>query len=190
MVCAAILGAWLWQVTARCACRSQLHSACQIWNAHLLRTLSLPAQLLQVTGHRAAPARDGKLLPCSSLHVGQPGIRSPGGLHCMQAQPTPTARLPAWLLLQVTSYSNSKGRDGRDRNAIATAQDAAGDIASAIASCANQLYQSLHEVIRMLVSCIGKLIALAPAHGGTRLQTDVPLKDKVSGRCLCQHSQI
>ena len=41
---------------------------------------------------------------------------------------------------------------------MATAQDAAGDIASAIASFANRLYQSLHEVRCRLPSCIGKIL--------------------------------
>lgn len=68
-----------------------------------------------------------------------------------------TATLPAWLQ-QVTSYPHSKARDDGDSNAVATAQDTAGDIASAIASFANQLYQYLHEVRCMLLGCTAKLL--------------------------------
>eukprot|EP00891_Asterochloris_glomerata_P006224 jgi/Astpho2/6224/Aster-03631 len=61
-----------------------------------------------------------------------------------------TEGLPT-LYLRVTSYPHSKARDGGDSNAVATAQDAAGDIASAIASFANQLYQYLHKGLEVAV---------------------------------------
>ena len=64
------------QIACAGCCRSQpaadaghscTHSACQALNAHPLQILFVPAQLLQVTGHRPAPARHGRPLLCSSL---------------------------------------------------------------------------------------------------------------------------